>query len=387
MKGKWALTVFLIALLIVLLFAGVQIYLSGNSSSGKVDILVGIDAAYDNVTDIKLLVDEVKSYTNFFVVGSTGITFNETKLNDVCQYLNDSGLSFMTYTHTFRDANPPIPFDQFEWISYARNRWNGSFLGLYTYDEPGGHTIDDDVPYMVITQADNYSDAANKYLYNLTNLYLAEYKPLNFPLITSDYALYEFDYRAGYNIVMAEYAWNHSRPINTALCRGSATMHGKDWGVMITYTYDNPPYLASGPQIYNDMVTAYQNGAKYLLIFDYAYDSTAKVSHGILQQEHLDALKQFWQYVKDHPRKEIPVNDRAAYVLPADYGYGFRGPNDALWGLWGADNISSQIWSDTTAYAEQYKPNLDIIYADSLNNNSWNYSKLIFWNGTVLTKK
>ena len=385
MKGKLGLTVFLIALLIVVLFVGIHVYLIGNGSSGEVvDIFVGVDAAYDSVTDLKSRIDEVKSYINFFAIGSTAITLNETKLNDLCQYLNASGLNFATYTHTVQ--NTTSQFNQSAWTAYAKQKWGSEFLGLYTYDEPGGHQIDHDTYYMVVKQADNYSDSAAKYVKNLRG-YISEFISLNSTLMTADYVLYEFDYRAGYDKVLAEYAWNHSRPINTALCRGSATMHNKDWGVMITYTYDNPPYLASGPQIYDDMVTAYQNGAKYLLIFDYAYNSTTKLSHGILQQEHLDALKQFWQYVKDHPRKQIPVNDRVAYVLPADYGYGFRGPNDALWGLWGADNISSKIWSDTTTFAQQYTPNLDIIYADSLNNNSWNYSKLIFWNGTVLTKK
>ena len=384
MKGKWALTIFLSALLIVLLFVGIHVYLTGNGATGNVDVFVGIDAAYDNVTDLKNRIDQVKSYTNFFVIGSTGITFYETKLNDLCQYLNDSGLSFATYIHTTKNATY-FEINQTQWINYARQRWNGTFLGLYTYDEPGGHLIDDDQPFMVITQADNYSDAANKYVYNLTNQFLREFLPFNMPIITSDYALYEFDYRAGYDIVMAEYAWNHSRLINTALCRGSAAMQGKDWGVMLTYTYDNPPYLESGPEMYNDLVTAYQNGAKYILVFDYAKND-AQMAHGILQQEHLDALKQFWQYVKTHPRPNNPVNERVAYVLPPDYGYGFRGPSDTLWGLWGPDDISSQIWNDANKYAQEYKQQFDIIYANTPNFNAWNYSKLIFWNGTIITK-
>ena len=107
--------------------------------------------------------------------------------------------------------------------------------------------------------------------------------------------LYEYDYRGGYDVVLAQYAWNNSRPLNTALCRGSATMHSKEWSTMITYTYDTQPYLASGQEIYQDMVTAYQNGAKYILVFDYAKDKATNITHGILQQEHLDALKQFWQ--------------------------------------------------------------------------------------------
>ena len=383
MKNKWVLYIFLASLLIFLLFSGICSYMNTYSDSWQADVFVGVDAAYDNIASIKSRVDEVKSYTNFFVIGSTGITLNVAKLNDVCQYLNDSGLHFATYTHTTRNASLTIQFNQSEWTNYARQRWNNRFLELYAYDEPGGHQIDHDDPYMVAPKADNYSDAANKYVGKLSDV-LSEFQSLNSPLMTSDYALYEFDYRAGYDLVLAEYAWNHSKPLNTALCRGAATMHGKDWGVMITYKYDNPPYLASGPEIYNDMVTAYQNGAKYIVLFDYAKDPATSAAHGILQQEHLEALKQFWQYTKDHSRPHNEVDDRVAYVLPENYGYGFRGTNDSLWGLWGADALSNKIWRDVTIFAELYKPQLDIIYEDSLRNSSWNYSKLIFWNGTVL---
>jgi hypothetical protein len=239
---------------------------------------------------------------------------------------------------------------------------------------------------MAVKAADNYSDAANKFIAKLRDDALLEFLPLDSPLMTSDYALYEFDYRAGYDVVLAELAWYHSRPINIALCRGAATAHGKDWGVMITYTYDNPPYLASGPQIYDDLVLAYQNGAKYFMVFDYAKDPVTNVTHGILQQEHLDALQQFWQYVKHNPRT-AETGERAAYVLPKDYAYGFRGPADNVWGLWGPDDLSSKVWNDANTLVNQYGSALDIIYEDTLQNHAFNYSKLVFWNGTVLTNE
>jgi len=131
MKIRWLLYVFLVSLLVLLLFAGIYSHLTNNSNYRQVDVFVGVDAAYDNLESIKSRVDEVKSYTNFFVIGSTGITLNITKLNDVCQYVNDSGLHFATYTHTTTLSN------QSEWISYARQKWSNSFLGLYSYDEPG----------------------------------------------------------------------------------------------------------------------------------------------------------------------------------------------------------------------------------------------------------
>jgi hypothetical protein len=74
--------------------------------------------------------------------------------------------------------------------------------------------------------------------------------------MASDYALHEFDYRAGYNVVLAEFGYNLSDSLQISLCRGAATMHNKDWGIIITDTYTQPPYLENASQIYDDMVMA-----------------------------------------------------------------------------------------------------------------------------------
>ncbi|MCL1971262.1 MAG: hypothetical protein FWF66_07415 [Candidatus Bathyarchaeota archaeon] len=382
MSRKGIVTIFLCTILVIVLFVGIQVF-SSSHTTYNVDIYVGVDAAYDNITELKARVDQVKDYTNLFILGSTGITLDETKLNEMCEYINARGLSFATYTHTTEDTD--INFNQSTWTTYAKQQFGDNFLGLYSYDEPGGHQIDADHPYMIVPDANNYSDAATKYAKNLNN-YLSEFLALNSSLITSDYALYEYNYRAGYNIVLAEYAWNHSRPLNTALCRGSATMQDKDWGVMLTYTYDHTPYLASGSELYQDMITAYQNGAKYIIIFDYAMETETGISHGILQQEHLDALKQFWKYVKTNPQPSNPVNERIAYVLPSGFGYGFRGSDDWFWGIWKDSALSNQIWNDVNAYSQQYDQKFDVIYVDTPNFEHWAYSKLIYWNGTVQTR-
>jgi hypothetical protein len=377
----WLLYAIVASLLALLLFAGIHVYLESQASSKPADIFFGVDAAYDNVESLKQRVDEVKSYTNFFIIGSYGITFNETKLNDMCQYIYDNGLSFAIFAHTLRGAN--ITFDQAAWARYAEERWGERFWGLYAYDEPGGHQVDHDTEYMAVRQADNYSDAANKFVEKLSSDALVDFIPLNSPLMTSDYALYDFDYKAGYDVVLAELAWNHSRPINIGLCRGAATANGKDWGVMITYTYTTPPYLASGEQIFNDLVLAYENGAKYFMVFDYAKDPTSNVTHGILQPEHLEAMQRFWEYVKHNPRPD-ETGERVAYVLPNDYAYGFRGPSDSIWGLWGPDDLSSKVWSDVNALVEQHGEALDVIYEDALQNHTLPYNKAVFWNGTIL---
>jgi hypothetical protein len=375
---KYVLSAFVALLLILLLLFAAETYLKNCSKPAQIDVFVGVDAAYHDTKGIEDLVDEVKSYTNLFVIGSTGITYNVTSLNEVCQYINDSGLYFITFTHT------TTLFNQSQWITEARQKWGSRFLGLYAYDEPGGHQVDQykigNLSFMLVEEASNYSDAADKYVENLAGN-LSEFRFNDFPLLTSDYALFEFDYRAGYDAVLAEFGYNLSKPLQVALCRGAASVHNKDWGVVITWTYTQPPYIESGEELYNDMVTAYQNGAKYVLVFD----TNANYTQGILREEHLEALKQFWQYVKDNPRTTEATKNRVAYVLPKDYGYGFRGPNDRIWGLWEADNLSSEIWNNASTLVEHYKPRMDIIYENDLQLDISKYSELIFWNGTTTT--
>ena len=381
MRNKWFFGIFFSAPLIALLFVGISSYLQPRSDSDQVDLFFGVDAVFASVENTKLLIDKVKSYTNFFVIGSTAITWNATRLNDVCQHLNDSGLYFSNYVHP---SLPEYNFSDAEWIREARQKWPSNFLGLYAYDEAGGYQIEHS-QYMVVKEADNYPDAANKFVTTVgswLNQFRYDWGVGDFPLVTSDYVFYDFDYKAGYDVVFAEFGWNHSRPLNVALCRGAASMQNKDWGVMITWTYDQAPYIESWQELYDDMVYTYQNGAKYILVFDYPENSM----FGILTEQHFTAMKQFWQYVKDNPRTANSVEDRVAYVLPKDYGFGFRNANDKIWGLWSVDNQSSKIWSDANSLLEQYKDKLDIIYEDHVGQNGAFYEKLIFWNGTILER-
>jgi hypothetical protein len=175
------------------------------------DIFVGIDAPFTIVKNTKLLIDEVKSYANFFVVGSTTTTWNAKKLNEVCQYLNDRGLYFSTYLHP---SLPEFNFSIADWNREARQKWPSRFLGECAYDEAGGNQIDR-TQFMVVKEADNYTDAAVKFIGNVGSR-LNEFNMTGGLVIFvdySDYVPYGFDYDA----VLADYAWNHSRPLNVAL--------------------------------------------------------------------------------------------------------------------------------------------------------------------------
>jgi hypothetical protein len=373
MNQRKYLAIIPVSLIILSLFV-IGFHGSQKPKEEPLDLFVGVDVAYADLPVIKRFVDEISNYTNLFVIGWTGITYNSELLNETCQYVYDHHLSFIVYTDVgwyFRT----------EWLEYAQQTWGNKFLGLYAMDEVGGKQLD---LARWIKNADNYAHASTQFVQNISNSLIRITRfytdSVNFPVFTSDYALYWFDYKAGYDTVFAEFGWNYSRQLNLALCRGAATVNKRDWGVMITWTYNHPPYIESGKKLYDDMILAYENGAKYIVIFD----SNEEYTESILTEEHLEALKQFWEYTQDNPRTERNENDGIAYVLPKDYAYGFRGPQDKIWGLWEADSdsLSLEISQKLGGLLREYGTKLDIIYDDEIEFNEL-YSKYIFWNGTT----
>ena len=74
---------------------------------------------------------------------------------------------------------------------------------------------------------------------------------------------------------------------------------------------------------------------------------------------------------------------RTAYVLPEDYGFGFR-PSDTIWGLWDADSQARRIYSDVDNLIRQNGANFDIVcdYPILTKDVKGRYDTLIYWNGT-----
>lgn len=332
-----------------------------------------------NVLETKQLIDKTKAYVNLIVISNMTTIKNQTMLEEVADYSYSLGLNFfvrMTYPTPFEEFN----YNPFEWEKTAKEKYGELFLGYYLYDEPGGNQIDlggfrqfdnSTLPY-------DYRDAANTFVYYLY-IQMRDFIKTDM-LVTSDYGLYWFDYEAGYDSVFAEFGWNHSRPLNIALCRGAAEMHNKTWGVTVTWTYTDPPHLESGPELFNDLKIAYQAGATYITIFN----EPRIDDHGLLTEEHLKAIKEFKDFALNNPQNRTSNIQKIAYVLPPNYGWGLRSPDDKIWGVWPADNKSQGIWNDIELLIDSYGYNFDIIY-----DSPWtrlfgkaHYDTLIWWNET-----
>ncbi len=391
MKSAWAMI--LITLLIVAV--GLPIYLNyiavNENRSDKDLLFFGVTYGSNTTQEAKLLIDEVKGYTNLFIVDSWDISTNEPALNEICEYAVDSGLSVIVY-FDYVFFEPKEWSWLHAWMETTTHKWGDKFLGIYLYDEPGGNQIDTNQwrsgpsAKEAMENASDYSDAANRFVTNIpSTISWQNVRSVGLPIFTSDYALYWFDYLAGYDTIFAELGWNISSTQQIALCRGAANVQGKDWGAIITWTYYEPPYLASGPEIFNEMVTAYDAGAKYIAIFNFPKYPEMN-PYGILTQEHLTAMKQFWNYTKANPRN----NDEkasAALVLPKDYGWGMRRSmqfkEDRIWGFWPEDQTTLIVGSMMNKLIKRYGLQLDIIFDDPRFNYQELYTKIYFWNSTL----
>ena len=151
---------------------------------------------------------------------------------------------------------------------------------------------------------------------------------------------------------------------------------------MVTWKYTERPYLANGEEIYDQMRTAYKCGAEYVAIFNYAPNMTGP--YGTLQPEHFDALERFWNEVVQNPSVvHGGIKADSVLVLPRNYGWGMRHPDDKIWGLWGPDEKSPQIWAISRQLLSRYGLILDIVYEDPAFPTEGKYSQVYYWNQTV----
>jgi hypothetical protein len=226
----------------------------------------------------------------------------------------------------------------------------------------------------------NDADVSNLYVKNLQSTLSSIGNQSYVKLFTSDYALYWFDYLGGYNTVFAELFGTQTDAQNLALVRGAADMQDKSWGVIIEPASQSPLNLQTGDQIYNELKQAYENGAEYGVVFNYAPNS--KSTAGLLQDEQFNAIQKFWTDIVQNPKVTNNVKGQDALVLPSDYGSGLRSPTDSVWGIWQADS-SQQVWNSVQTSLAKYGSKLDIIYNDPNFLTADEYKRIIYWNQTT----
>jgi hypothetical protein len=390
-----------IFLIVVSLVLTIVVYLLNDPA----EPYFGVSFCGNTTAEAKLLIDRTKDYTNLFVLQSGPISKNETATNIICDYAVESGLDFIVFFGWF-DVDYPW---QIPWLEYAKERWGERFLGVYLFDEPGGVQLDhnwtswwrhiqdvDPAFYQTIksyieenknqTVNRDYKEATKRYLHNLlTHIELEELVNYSIKSFTSDYALYWFDYLAGYDTVFAELGWNHDAAKHIGLCRGAATVQQKDWGTIIVWKdrdlETGKGIYKTGPEMLDDMLISYEAGADYIIIFNYPTNPPGN-PYGILADEHFEAIQQFWDYMQHHPEEYGKTDAQAALVLPENYAWGMRYPDDKIWGYWGPDEKSQQIWDLSQDLLDQYGLALDIVYDDPNFPIADMYQEIYYWNYT-----
>ena len=288
-----------------------------------------------------------------------------------------------------------------------------SFLGIYYNDDVGGLQLDADwrawytiygsrlnqigVPiandlyaiYLKMkadvdngTLPTNYDTEANFFVKDVMGLDpgVQNLTSAKIPMFISDYGLYWWDYLGGYSTVFTELGWNVSVAEQIAEVKGAARMQNKDWGAIITWKYDQPPYLDSGDQIYNQMLMSYEAGAKYITIFDYPYNQT---TYGALTNDQFLAVQRFWNDVTTKKFSDLSAPE-VALVLPHNFGWGMRNPNDTIWGFWKSDNRTQSIAIDISELLAKYGPALDIVFDDAAYPvSNVPYQHVYYWNQTI----
>jgi hypothetical protein len=127
------------------------------------------------------------------------------------------------------------------------------------------------------------------------------------------------------------------------------------------------------------MLTSYQAGAEYIILFNYPILS----DYGVMKSEHFIALKQFWNDIT-HKSFEDLSQPEAALVLPRNYGSGLRSPLDTIWGFWPADEKAPVIWDAMNKLLAQYGASLDIVYEDpAYPVTNAGYKTVYYWNQTL----
>jgi len=222
----------------------------------------------------------------------------------------------------------------------------------------------------------NVNEIANQF--TTFDQYKIEYLRNSTRVFTSDYALYWFDYLAGFDVILAQIGWNSTENQQISLIRGAARVQDKDWGIVITWKYNLPPYLDTGTEILSQMTLAYECGAKYFVLFNYYKDDSNP--YGTMKEEHFQALESFWNNViKNSQVVHGSIKADTVLILPKNYGWGMRWPEDKIWGIFKPDDKTQPIWELLESVLKDNDMKTDIIYEDEKFQIPQEYKHRYYW--------
>jgi hypothetical protein len=404
-----------VAIVIFLLLATtatVIVPLNLSNKSQESAFYLGVSFNGNTTAEGKLLIDRVKSYTNLFVLQSFSISRNETAIYEILDYATNQGLNIIV--NLLSSANQSDWYWQFEVFKSAKQRWGDRFLGAYYGDEPAGLQLDYNWTDFFNTYGDFFANNASRsqlhqvyakledamangtkpqdydleadvfFNYFKLDHAFADLKSAGIKTFVSDYTLYWFDYVVGYDVVLAQFGSNSSYVEDIDLVKGAAHLQNKEWGAIITWKYSEPPYLDTGEEIHRQMLEACKAGAKYIIIFN--YPQLGDNPYGVMQEEHFKALEGFANDVMATAKLRTISDESqadAVLVLPRNYGWGMRRPDDVIWGFWPPDEKSAHIWDVFCKLILQYNIRMDIVYDDPAFPVVGRYSHVYYWNQTL----
>jgi hypothetical protein len=418
---EYLMPLFLIVVMLTATLAVYQLVPSEAETKADPNVNVGIAFCGNTTAEAKLLIDRTKDYTNLFILDSGGglISKNRTQIEEICDYAVSKNLKIIInigtiYADSWFWKTAPVSSVTEAW----QQRWGSKFLGIYYNDEPAGIQLDGhwndwfnrynaslnliDHPTAKLldeifakreaqrvngTIPANYDTEAQLFVQSIVKqdpgLMLLKNTTVN--IFTADYCLHWFDYLGGYDTMFAELGWNSSVIQQIALVKGAARLQNKTWGTIVTWKYDQPPYLDSGQEIYDQMLQSYKAGAQYIIIFNYPILS----QYGVMKTEHFNALKTFWNDITTK-NYEDQSRTKAVLVLPKNYGWGIRlhrfdcYQSDNIWGFYKPDEKAPIVADAMNRLLAQYGARLDIVYDDpAYPVTGVGYQNVYYWNQTL----
>jgi hypothetical protein len=127
------------------------------------------------------------------------------------------------------------------------------------------------------------------------------------------------------------------------------------------------------------MITAYECGAKYLVLFNYYFEDSGP--YGMLTEEHFEAMETFWNnVVKNHRVVHGSIQADSVLVLPENYGWGMRSPEDKIWGIFKPDDQTQHMMELMESVLAEHGLKTDIVYEDTDFPLAPEYRHIYYWN-------